>query len=493
MKLALAIGSVIALGSAASTLHAQESTFKAYGFADARMTSMFYEDNNFLRIYGTLYPHTQFYLDHVNTYFDWKPNANVRVLAEVALNRDGWQNFQAGLKAGIDSASVYSSAFSGIYSQTLAGLMANPALSSLPASVINHMADSIAQATTSSTVHGMVLAIRSRAPISEPIADPKDHGISLPRVHTDILVRDELSFRVGKFITPAGIWNVDHGSPAIMTVRQPYQTSLFRIFPESQTGVQAFGKSSIGDNDLSYAGWVTTGRGGLSVFNDYDYGQAPQNIDDWAWGTHLQTDLAYLDGIRLGGSFHTGTIRESAEYKIIPVVSLDLSTNPPATNTDFAKMTGERKTTAYSRELCYGLDAKIQWNKFLLQAEWNHLKQLNLLNDSKETDVDAWYVLASRTFPVNKTMDLSPYAMYETIGWTDPGNNPAGLEILPFNGFGTIVTGLNIGLYSRIHLKLEYSHVSIEARRFATGSTANTYSDSDLGYDQLDAQFSVAF
>jgi len=495
MKQSIALGCCIAL-TAATAVQAEDATFKAYGFMDARANSQWYSEENFLRQYGIITPNTQLYVDHVNTYFDWKPSSNVRVLAELSLNRDAAKKTEPGKRLGFDSASVYSNVYSQVGSATQAGfllfLQNTAPYSGLPASFQQHIADSLTRDTLSKTVHAIGRGVRAQAALSNPTNSTKDHGISIPRIHADLLLTDEFNLRVGKFITPAGIWNVDHGSPTILTVRQPYQTSFFPIFPEAQTGVQAFGKTVAADQDLSYAAWLSTGRGGMDVLGRYDYGQDPQNLDDWAGGAHLQADLSVLDGIRLGGSFQTGTMRESEEWSTIPVTKVDVATSTPIT--DLASTSSEMVDLAYARELCYGLDTKVTWNKLLLQGEWNHRKVLNLQNDRKATDFNAWYVLVSRTFPVSKNVDLTPYALYEAITWDNPENNPTmGLADIPAKGFGTAVAGLNIGLFSSVRLKLEYSHVVLDPVQFASGNTANTYTDSDLSIDEFDTQFSVAF
>ncbi len=487
------------LGAVATAIHADESAFKAYGFADVRSYDGWYSQDNFLRQYGIVAPNTGLFVDHVNTYFDWKPNPNVRFLAEVALNRDPAKITYPGQRIGIDSTSVYSSVYSQVGTATKSGFLAylqNTApYSSLPSPFLEHLADSLTQDTLAKTVHGIGQAIRAKEALQNPSTLRKDHGISLPRVHLDILVNDELNFRVGKFITPAGIWNVDHGSPAILTVRQPYQTTFIAMFPESQTGVQAFGKNVVMDQDLSYMGWVSTGRGGLDVTGSYDYGQDPQNLDDWAWGSHLQLDLSTLDGIRLGGTFHTGTIRETEEWATIPVTSVDVPTQEPTT--DLAKTTIQTTQSLYAREICYGLDTKIRWNKLLVQGEWNHRKVINLLDGDKETEFNSWYILVSRTIPLDflvKTFEVAPYVMHESIGWTGADNN-RGLYLsgIPMEGFQTWIAGLNFGIYSNVRLKLEYSHVGIDEVNFSTGELANTYTPSDLAVEELDAQLSVAF
>jgi hypothetical protein len=466
--------------AAATVAHADESTFKAYGFADAEIVHQSFNANNFLVDYGNATPGTQAYLDHVNTYLDWKPNANVRVLAEIAFNPFPTPSNGTGTKLVFDSTTVYNYVYTQTREGVIQGLNAQiPGFSSFPTAIQDHFIDSlVAVQNPTATTQGVLAKLRSGN--SDASRGSKNHGITLPRVHTDLLLSDEIKIRVGKFITPSGIWNVDHGSPTILTIKQPYETSFLPIFPESQTGVQLFGHKPFGDQDISYAGWLSTGRGSY----DDDFGQIPKNLDDWAAGAHLQTDMSYLDGIRLGGTFHTGTIRDSYEWDLLPATPL----------TDLANSDHVLVDSAYMRELIYGLDAKVSWMHFVLQGEWNHRQVRNLMAGETKTDFNAWYVLLGRQFSINPSFDATPYAMYEQISWSGTDNNPAlGFSLVPISGFGTFIAGVNFGIFTNVHLKMEYSHATLSAKNFATGPTANTYADSDLAIDQYAAQFSVAF
>jgi len=458
----LVVSGALALSCAA---HADDATFKAYGFADVELLNQTFRTDNSLVLAGIVDPNTQLYLDHLNTYLDWKPNSNIRVLAEIAYNPDPAQTFVPGMKLHADSVAIFNDILKKSGSPT----------------------DSLSRAGIAAGTHQLIQVINGIGAIQQPSSSTKDHGISLPRVHADLLLADEFNVRVGKFLTPAGIWNVDHGSPTILTIKQPYETNFFQIFPVSQTGVQFFGHTPAGDNDLSYATWVTTGRAGAGIASDGDYAEEPENLDDWAAGAHLQADLAYLDGIRLGGTFHTGTHREYADW-FSPAVTSSTFT------TDLADANFSQIDTVYNRELCYGLDSKIQWKGFILQTEWNHRQVLNLLADRAETNFDAEYVLLGRRFPLGTSLDVTPYVMFENITWTGAANNPYfGLGNYPTNGFSDYLAGLNFGIFNNVRVKLEYSRQQIQARQISSGSIANTYTNNDLSFNQYAAQFSVAF
>jgi len=189
-------------------------------------------------------------------------------------------------------------------------------------------------------------------------------------------------------------------------------------------------------------------------------------------------------GARIGGTFHTGTLRQRTEW-----LESKLAAAP-----DLAELTTTRVDSSYARELCYGLDGKVQWSGFLLQMEWNHRQVRNLMADQSESNINAWYLIVAKTVPVHKNVDVTPYAMYESISWNGAVNNQfLGLDQTPAVGFHAITAGLNFGLFSNVHVKAEYSHQEPEPLNLGSGPIANNYTYADLAIDEFDAQLSVAF
>lgn len=84
-------------------------------------------------------------------------------------------------------------------------------------------------------------------------------AIVLERAHIDWLGFNWLSVRTGLWLTPYGIWNVDHGSPTLIPLMQP-QFILQQFFPERQLGVQAFGAVYSGEWQFGYAAYISNGR-----------------------------------------------------------------------------------------------------------------------------------------------------------------------------------------------------------------------------------------
>jgi len=91
------------------------------------------------------------------------------------------------------------------------------------------------------------------------LALTKWSGIVLERAHADWTPSDAFNLRGGLFLTPYGIWNVDHGAPTRITLSPPAFIS-FGLLPERQLGVEAFGTFAVLPWTLGYHLYVSNGR-----------------------------------------------------------------------------------------------------------------------------------------------------------------------------------------------------------------------------------------
>lgn len=86
-------------------------------------------------------------------------------------------------------------------------------------------------------------------------------GISIERAWIQWSPHELFSIKAGHWLTPYGIWNVDHGTPTIVPVTRPFMIDE-ELLPESQSGLLAEGRLGINDAlALEYGFGFSNGRG----------------------------------------------------------------------------------------------------------------------------------------------------------------------------------------------------------------------------------------
>jgi hypothetical protein len=94
-------------------------------------------------------------------------------------------------------------------------------------------------------------------------------GVVIERAYFEYEVDPKLTIRAGHWLTPYGIWNIDHGSPTIIGTWRPYVIGE-QLFPEHQTGLDLFGHVYAGDYKLQYHATISNGRSPTEAQHDTD-------------------------------------------------------------------------------------------------------------------------------------------------------------------------------------------------------------------------------
>jgi len=74
--------------------------------------------------------------------------------------------------------------------------------------------------------------------------------LDVERLHFDYNLSEKLNIRAGRFLTPAGRWNLIHAAPLVWTATRPLVTS--RLFPQYANGVMLYGAKPFDDKAFEY-------------------------------------------------------------------------------------------------------------------------------------------------------------------------------------------------------------------------------------------------
>lgn len=170
-------------------------------------------------------------------------------------------------------------------------------------------------------------------------------GVRIERIYVEHEFNGLLKLQVGQFLTPYGIWNVDHGSPTIIGIKKPFVVSN-QLFPEQQVGLQLYGSLFLDPLEIGYHLTLSNGRGPVE-YEDFD--------DDKAFGGRLYLKTDSLGSLTFGASFYRGGYYDrSAKYHV----------EKGGTTVD-----QEYTTISKYQELSLGADLKWEYKSWLVQGE----------------------------------------------------------------------------------------------------------------------------
>lgn len=210
-------------------------------------------------------------------------------------------------------------------------------------------------------------------------------GIEIQRVYLDWSAFSFLTLRLGQYLTPYGVWNVDHGTPTIIPAAKPYVIGA-GFFPQRQTGLELYGRTDAGDDGaIGYHLTLSNGTGSVTEYKDLDSNKA--------LGARAYWETRALGELRLGGSAYYGT--ESRGSTALGIMGTQLTAN--------------EVLTAQSDMLAFGVDAVWKISGLHVQAEWLSLQR-------KFTDEGRIAMMAATggtSFPA----DSFSWGMYALLGY----------------------------------------------------------------------------
>ncbi len=294
--------------------------------------------------------------------------------------------------------------------------------------------------------NGAPQTMLNRTPVSTTSADYADFGrvlrwggVEIERVYVDWAPFSFLSLRVGQFLTPYGVWNVDHGTPTIIPIQRPFVIG-YNFFPERQTGLELHGRLDVSNySRIGYHLTLSNGTGPATEYKDLDTNKAI--------GGRLFWEYRELGELRVGGSIYYGR-----------------DTDLVATDSFSAgKLTRVEKITTQSDSLALALDATFKYRGVHVQAEF-------ITSQQKFTDEGRTLAFSIATMATHYPADSFRYGAYLLLGYRFDWFGIMPYVVLQRNGgvdaatqqkdyASLIVGGVNIRPIDELVLKIEYGQV----------------------------------
>lgn len=289
-------------------------------------------------------------------------------------------------------------------------------------------------------------------------------GVGIERLHLTWQPRDWFGVLAGYFLTPYGIWNIDHGTPVLIPVREPFM-QYSELVPLHQLGLQIFGRVWPAQRvSLDYAVTFSNGRGPVDTVQDLD--------ENKGLGLRLRL-LAEGDEytIGLGGYGYYGDYTDLK--KVITSVTPQFTVEQQITN-------------SYS-ELIGALDLLIETHGVRVQSEY--ARRLNRYSEHRpERSVmsgvmggyqpdyinQSVYVLLAWTLPLHQWLMQMTLTPYFEVDYSYADDTIEGAEAI------IILGGLNFKPSPYVVLKAE-------------GGMVNSINSSQLDLSYVSGQMAVSF
>jgi hypothetical protein len=261
-------------------------------------------------------------------------------------------------------------------------------------------------------------------------------GIAIQRIWLEYQFDSYLTLRAGQWLTPYGIWNVDHGSPTIIGVYKPYIINQ-DWFPERQTGIEAYGSVYIDDTQLGYHLTLSNGRGPIDAYRDLDNNKG-------VGGRLFVKNDALLGTLTLGLSAYRGNYTDRTGTGVAIVDGALVPNDPP---------------TLRYEEVSYAADLKWEWQGLLVQSEF-------ITRDVRYSDAARARAVELPPSPPGFQPDTRERGVYLLVGYRTPWLNLMPFAMVQYIDLFTdsreYGIGLNLRPSARVALKAEYKYIVIE-------------------------------
>ncbi len=302
-------------------------------------------------------------------------------------------------------------------------------------------------------------------------------GVVIERAHMTWKPAEFFGVVAGRYLTPFGIWNVEHGTPVLLPIRHPV-AQVKHVMPLAQTGVQVFGNFYPSDNTkIHYAVTASNGRGPTEALYDLDNHK----------GLGLRLRFVYNSmkvKVALGGYGYLGTVRDITKSMAVPT---DGASMPDTTVEEVEKYHEYVVCGDFLLEVA-GLRVQAEMSRGLVRYDKRPLivPPHGFGGYSSDYIMNFKYALLGYTLPLArwlKEKTLTPYVMVEHAAEND---------MQPSKTAYIVSGGLNFKPSAYVVVKLENFHV-IFPEMHADAVEAGIKGDALERFWGLSAQLAVSF
>ena len=213
----------------------------------------------------------------------------------------------------------------------------------------------------------------------------KNAYFDLERLYLDYNLSEKLNLRAGRFLTPAGRWNLLHAAPLVWTSTRPLVTS--RLFPASTNGLMLYGSLPMQNKAFEYTFFVET-------LKDQD-----KDNNEIMFRDVSGARLSLNNDVNIGLTLMTlrQTDPRSPAYRL---VGLDF-----LTQMDRLELSGEGYYRFASNSQDGGSGAYLQ-SAYHLGNEWYGLARLETFQSPEEGSAGRWLIGATKRLKPNQLLKM---------------------------------------------------------------------------------------
>jgi len=182
-------------------------------------------------------------------------------------------------------------------------------------------------------------------------------ALRVERLYLDYLATDEITVRVGKWLTPFGRWNVVHAAPLVWTTTRPFITDE-PLFPTHSSGMMLSKKFNLNEHNVDVAIYVDDSK-------HLDLRKDPIEFEN-AFGSRINMEL--IEQLQIG----------------------------------FSYLNFKQADINESRNHLFGADLFWTQNDYELQMEFSYRHNASVQGDEKGFYVQGVAPLASQVFAVSR-------------------------------------------------------------------------------------------